>query len=177
MKRLKTMRINFAEHGERVSLSGTVVLLLGAGVMMLSIGVLQDILARTALIEARLGQLKVPARTADAGAGGARAAGDAVKRANAVARELARRWDSVFLAIESASDPEVALLAIEPDAGKGLVRITAEARNKVAMLRYVTRLQSRQPLQRVLLERHEVRLQEPERPVRFIVAGGWGEAQ
>jgi hypothetical protein len=96
-----------------------------------------------------------------------------VKRANGVARELARRWDSVFAAIEAARDPEVALLAIEPDASKGIVRLTAESKNKNAMLRYLTRLQDQQPLQRVLLENHEVRTEEPERPVRFVVSGQW----
>jgi hypothetical protein len=98
-----------------------------------------------------------------------------VKRANAVAHELARRWDGIFLAIEAAGDAEVGLLAIEPDARKGIVRVTAEAKNKAAMLRYLTRLQGRQPLQRMLLEHHEVRVQEPERPVRFVVSGEWEE--
>jgi len=176
MKRLRAMRIDFAEHGNGVSAGATAALLLGAGAMVLAIAVFQDTLARSVLLEAELGQAGKPARTGDASPGGARAPGDAVKRANAVAHELARRWDSVFLAIEAASDAEVALLAIEPDASKGEVRITAEAKSKNAMLRYVTRLQARQPLQRVLLERHEVRLEEPERPVRFIVAGEWGEA-
>ena len=176
MKRLQAMKIDFAEHGEGVSAGATAALLLGAGAMLLAIAAFQDILARSALIEAQLGQIRKPARTSDAAPGGARGLGDAVKRANVVAHGLARRWDSIFLAIEAASDVEVALLAVEPDASKGVVRITAEARNKNAMLRYVTRLQARQPLQRVLLEHHEVRLQEPQQPVRFIVAGAWGEA-
>ena len=176
MKRPRAIRINFAEHGNGASASGTAALVLGAGAMMLSIALLQDILARAALLEAELGRVRKPARMVDAAAGGVGGTGSAVKRANVVARELARRWDNVFLAIETASDPEVALLAIEPDAGNGKVRITAEARNKDAMLRHVTRLQAQQPLQRVLLEHHEVLVQEPGRPVRFIVAGRWGEA-
>lgn len=176
MKRPQAVRINFAEHHDGASVSGTAALVLGAGAMMLSIALLQDILARTALIEAELGRTRKPARALDTGAGGTGGTGSAIKRANAVAHELARRWDSVFLAIEAASDSEVALLAIEPDADKGKVRITAEARNKDAMLRHVTRLQAQQPLQRVLLEHHEVLVQEPGRPVRFIVAGRWGEA-
>lgn len=176
MKRMRAMRINFAEHGDGASKSGIAALLLGAGAMMLSIALLQDILARTTLVEVELGRTRKPARTLDAAAGGTGGTGNAVMRANAVAHELARRWDSVFLAIEAASDSEVALLAIEPDADKRKVRITAEARNKDAMLRHVTRLQAQQPLQRVLLEHHEVLAQEPGRPVRFIVAGRWGEA-
>lgn len=173
MKRLRRTPIDFAGRADGASASGVAALLLGAGAMMLAIAVFQDIQARATLVEAQLD--RSGKRASDAGAGNARQFGDAVKRANAVARDLSRPWDSVFVAIESAVAGDVALLAIEPDAGKGVVRVTAEARDKDAMLRYVTRLQAQQPLRRVQLERHEVLVLEPERPVRFVVAGGWGE--
>lgn len=177
MKRLRAIRINFAEHGDGASTYGITALLVGAGALMLSIAMLQDILARTALIEDGLGQRGAFARTAEAGAGGTGGSPEKIKRANVVAHEIARRWDTVFLAIEAASDPEVALLAIEPDASKHSLRVTAEARSKEAMLRHIARLQAQQPLQRVLLEQHEVLVQERERPVRFVVTGLWGHAQ
>lgn len=176
MKRLRALEVNFAERGDSAAAGAILALLVGAGALMLSVAMLQDILARTALLEDELGRRGKPARTAEAGTDGARGHGDAVRRANLVAHELARRWDSVFLAIEAASDPDVALLAIEPDAGKRRVRITAEARNKNAMLRHVTRLQAQQPLQGVLLEHHEVLVQGQQRPVRFTVTGQWGTA-
>jgi len=132
----------------------------------------QDIQVRSAQIRAELGRGARPTLV-DPGAAGASKTGEPVKRANAVARELSRRWDRVFGAIDAVTDPEVALLAIEPDAQRGIVRITAESKNKNAMLRYLTRLQERRPLQRVLLDQHEVRTEERERPVRFVVSGRW----
>jgi hypothetical protein len=79
----------------------------------------------------------------------------------------------VFLALESAKAPDVALLAIEPDPRKGVLRVTAEAKGKNAMLDYVDRLQAAQSLQRVMLESHEVLSQVPEKPVRFVVTASW----
>jgi hypothetical protein len=174
MNRLQPLRIDFAEREDGASPVRIAALFLGAAAMALAITVFQDIQTRTARLEAELGRIARPA--GNAGPAGAARLDEAVKRANAVARELARRWDTVFAAIEAVGDAEVALLAIEPDARKSIVRITAESKNKHAMLRYLTRLQERQPLQRVLLEHHEVRTQEPERPVRFVVSGEWGEA-
>jgi len=165
--------MNFAKREDGASPGRIAALLLGAAALALAITAFQDIQARTARLEAELGRIKRPA--GNAGPTGAAKLDETVKRANAVARELARRWDRVFAAIEAVGDAEVALLAIEPDAHRGIVRITAESRNKQAMLRYLTRLQDRHPLQRVLLEHHEVRTQEPERPVRFILSGEWEE--
>jgi hypothetical protein len=178
MKRLQPLRMDFAEREDGASPGRIAALLLGAAAMALAMTAFQDIQTRTVQLEAELGRIARPAGPAGkAGPAGASSLDEAVKRANAVARELARRWDKVFAAIEAAGgDAEVALLAIEPDAHKGIVRITAESRNKHAMLRYLARLQDRQPLQRVLLEHHEVRTQEPERPVRFVVSGEWEEA-
>jgi hypothetical protein len=165
--------MDFAERNDGVSPGGFAALVLGVAAVAFAVAAFQDVQARAAQLEADLGRAaKRSARSGDTGAAGH---GEAVKRANAVAYELARRWDGVFLAIEAASDADVALLAIEPDARKGIVRVTAEAKNKTAMLRYLTRLQARQPLQNMLLEHHEVRVQEPERPVRFIVSGEWGD--
>jgi hypothetical protein len=169
--------MNFAERDDGASPGRIAVLFLGAAAVALAITTYQDIQTRSAQIETEFGRIKRPAgQGGDAGPAGAARLDEAVKRANAVARELARRWDKVFAAIETVGDAEVALLAIEPDARRGIVRITAESRNKHAMLRYVTRLQDRQPLQRVLLETHEVRTEEPEKPVRFVVSGEWEEA-
>jgi len=173
MNRLQPLRIDFAEREDGASPGRIAALFLGAAAMALAMTAFQDIQARTAQLQAELGRINKPA--GNAGPSGAARHDESVKRANAVARELARRWDKVFAAIEAVGDGEVALLAIEPDARKGIVRITAESKNKHSMLRYVTRLQASQPLQRVLLEHHEVRTQEPERPVRFVVSGEWEE--
>lgn len=168
------MHLDFAATDSGASWSGVFMLLLGLAVAGFIIADYQHLLERAARLEAELGRLSAPRRTADAATRDARKHGEAIVRGNEVAQELARRWDRVFLAIESASARDVALLAIEPDPRKGLVRVTAEAKGKNAMLDYVDRLQAAQPLRRVMLEQHEVQSQVAEKPVRFIVVAAWG---
>jgi len=174
VSRLAPQRINFSRRADRAPSGRIATLVLGAAAMALVVTAFQDLQARKAQLYAELGHGARPA-VVDPSAAGALRMGEPVKRANAVARELSRRWDRVFGAIEAVSDAEVALLAIEPDPQKGIFRITAESKNKNAMLRYLTRLQDRRPLQRVLLDQHEVRTEERERPVRFVVSGEWEE--
>jgi len=166
------MRLDFAATESGASWSGLLMLVLGLAAAGLIVGDYQRLLASAERIEAELGRLSAPRRGAEP-ARDARKQGEAVARSNEVAHELSRRWDRVFLALESAKAPDVALLAIEPDPRKGVLRVTAEAQGKNAMLDYVGRLQAAQSLQRVMLESHEVLSQVPEKPVRFVVTASW----
>jgi hypothetical protein len=166
------MRLDFAATESGASWSGLLMLVLGLAAAGLIVGDYQRLLASAERIEAELGRLSAPRRGAEP-ARDARKQGEAVARSNEVAHELSRRWDRVFLALESAKAPDVALLAIEPDPRKGVLRVTAEAKGKNAMLDYVDRLQAAQSLQRVMLESHEVLSQVPEKPVRFVVTASW----
>ena len=172
MRRLAPMRLDFAATESGASWSGILMLVLGLAAAGLIVGDYQRLLASAERIEAELGRLSAPRRGAEP-ARDARKQGEAVARSNEVAHELSRRWDRVFLALESAKAPDVALLAIEPDPRKGVLRVTAEAKGKNAMLDYVNRLQAAQSLQRVMLESHEVLSQVPEKPVRFVVTASW----
>ena len=171
MRRLRRMELDFAATDGGVSSSGLFALVFGIALAAQTILHHQEILERVVRLEAELGTPSAPRHGPDPRE--ARKQGDAIARANQVAHELARRWDRVFLAIESASAADVALLAIEPDPRKGLIRVTAEAKRKGAMLDYVERLQAARPLERVLLESHEVRSEVPEKPVRFVVSASW----
>lgn len=171
MKRLAPMRLDFAATESGASWSGLLALVLGLAAAGLIVGDYQRLLASADRIEAELGRLSAPRRSEPAR--DARKQGEAVARSNEVAHELSRRWDRVFLALESAKAPDVALLAIEPDPRKGVLRVSAEAKGKNAMLDYVNRLQAAQSLQRVMLESHEVLSQVPEKPVRFVVTASW----
>src|SRR5262249_24045705 len=123
VSRHRTLRMDFAERGERASPERVVLLLAGAAAMALAAAAYQDVQTRTANVESELGRLGNPSAAApDSRAAGAYRPDEAVRRANVVARELARRWDQVFAAIEAAGDADVGLLAIEPDAQKGIVR-------------------------------------------------------
>jgi len=96
-----------------------------------------------------------------------------VKRANEVLRQLSMPWEGLFQTVESAGGKEVALLALEPDMEKQLVKISGEAKSMEAMLEYIKQLENRDVLGTVYLQNHHVQLQDPEKPVRFELLAIW----
>lgn len=97
--------------------------------------------------------------------------GDAVaERARA---NLAVRWDVLFDALESATHKSVALLDVQPDGAKGMIRLAAEARNEDAMFAYLYQL-SRQPgIANVVLKSQTLQTADPQQPVRFSLTAQW----
>lgn len=103
-----------------------------------------------------------------------RKAGDAARRASLVAAQLALPWGGLFDAVEGAADGNVALLGLEPDPNRGLLRLTAEARDKEAMLGYLERLQQQPSIARAALESHTAREGGDARaPVQFVLVAHW----
>jgi len=96
-----------------------------------------------------------------------------IKRANGIIRQLNLPWDRLFLAMESAASDRVALLSIQPDARKRTIRISGEAKNLEAMLDYLARLRSQEILSQVVLASHEIKAQDPDKPVRFSLSAKW----
>jgi hypothetical protein len=95
----------------------------------------------------------------------------------ALARETAQRlsmpWDKLFGALESAADEHVALLAIEPDARAGTVVISGDSKDYLAALTYVLNLSRAEALSHVQLARHEIKSNDPQKPVAFSVSAAW----
>jgi len=95
----------------------------------------------------------------------------------AAARETVQRiglpWNELFLALETATSDSVALAAIEPDAAKGTVTISADGKNYLAALSYVSNLSRIEGLDRVQLVRHEQKANDPNGPVNFAVSAAW----
>lgn len=98
-----------------------------------------------------------------------------VKRANEVLRQLTTPWGDLFQTLETSAGKNVALLTLEPDTEKRLVKISGEAKNMTAMLNYIKRLENRDAFGTVYLQSHHVQLQDPEKPVRFVVQATWME--
>lgn len=94
-----------------------------------------------------------------------------VRRANEVLRRLSLPWDRLFQAVESASGKEVALLSIDPDLEKGVVKISGEAKNLAAALEYIQKLEKQEMFGTVYLQSHQLQRQDPEKPVRFTLLG------
>jgi len=100
----------------------------------------------------------------------------ALEGARAIVERLANPWDALFAELEAIPAPNVALLALTPDAQKRQVRIYAEARNLTSMAAYYRALQQRARLRDVTLIEHEVQSGDPQQPVRFALTAGWGDS-
>ena len=98
-----------------------------------------------------------------------------IKHANEVLSQITLPWDKLFQAVEWSSGKEVALLTIEPDAEKHVVKISGEAKNIEAVLNYIRHLSAQDIFKSVYLQSHQVQLQNPDRPVRFALAAAWKE--
>jgi Tfp pilus assembly protein PilN len=92
---------------------------------------------------------------------------------NADVLQLNLPWRALRDAIAAGTPPGIALLALEPDARSRKMRITAEAKNSDEMVGYVVLLKQQDLFDSVVLTRHEVSEQDPNRPLRFQVEAQW----
>lgn len=95
------------------------------------------------------------------------------RHANDITRQLNLPWEGLFQALESAASKDVALLAILPDTRRQALQLQGEARSLDAVLAYLARLREQKILSQVTLSSHEIRVQEPDKPVRFSLAAQW----
>ncbi len=92
---------------------------------------------------------------------------------NAAVLQLNLPWRDLQEAVAAATPPAVALLALEPDARKRVLKISAEARNSDDMIAYIQQLKEQELFSGVQLVRHEISQLDPNRPIRFQVEAGW----
>jgi hypothetical protein len=90
---------------------------------------------------------------------------------------LALPWNKLFAALEAAANDQVALLAIEPDTRSGTVKISGDSKDYLAALTYVLNLSRADSLSHVQLVRHEVKQNDPQRPIAFSISAAWNEAK
>jgi hypothetical protein len=98
------------------------------------------------------------------------------EEAGHIAAKLGTPWTNLLAELEAASHDsasDVALLSVEPDDSKHVVRVTGESRDLSRVLAYVGRLQSSTLLRYPMLESHELRSDDPQRPVRFALSAEW----
>ncbi len=93
---------------------------------------------------------------------------------NDAVMQLNLPWRDLVEAVRAATPANVALLALEPDAKRRTLRLTAETRNSDDMLAYVARMEEGGWFASVALVRHELAEQEPNRPLRFQITAQWG---
>lgn len=170
----QAIQLDFAGGHRGLSLAGSLLLALG---VVASIAVLFEyrvISEHRAGLELRLAALN----RANAAANPGETPADpriAVSLQQA-AQDLATPWTLLLSELERAgkdTQGQVALLGVEPDHGKHNVRVSAEARTLALALAYVQRLQSSSSLAYPMLDRHEIRADDPQHPVRFELTGEW----
>ena len=157
--------------------AGSALLVLMLSALVMTIAHYIELNGKAADWEDRLEQTeRRQGRALPAGRHGSREAEDAmleVKRANEVLRQLTLPWEELFRAVESASGKEVALLAMEPNTEKHVVKISGEAKDFVALLNYITQLEKKDVFGTVYLQSHQVQQQDPDKPVRFSLLAVW----
>jgi len=92
---------------------------------------------------------------------------------NAAIMQLNLPWRALQDAVASATPRTVALVALEPDPRKQILKITAETKSSDEMVGYVEELKQQELFSSVVLTRHEINEQDPNRPLRFQLEAVW----
>jgi hypothetical protein len=104
-------------------------------------------------------------------------ADEELKQAENVVRQLTLPWSDIVRAIEGASMRDVGVLNMQPDAQQRVLKLTAEAKTRDAMLEYVRRVAQTQGLSDVYIVSHQVRAEDPSRPIQFSLQASLGAAK
>lgn len=96
-----------------------------------------------------------------------------VNRANEILRRITLPWNELFGTVEAVLSKDVALLDMEPDADKQLLKIVGEAKDIPAMFDFIRSLEGKEMFRSVILQSHQVQLQDPQRPIRFSLLADW----
>jgi Tfp pilus assembly protein PilN len=156
--------------------AGVALFVIGAVAAVVLVQTLARLDQRTIELQAQLGRLErrhVPVTKGRLTEAQSKQLSEQVAFADAVAERLTLPWEDVLQAIESARAKDVALLGLDPDATKRLVRINAEARTRPAMLAFVQQLSGDARLRDVHLIEHESQAQTQGLAVRFAVQAAW----
>jgi Tfp pilus assembly protein PilN len=178
---MKAMRIDFAQAGWRAMLHrvhpGVLVgaaagVLLCAAAAVLTMQAMQQRAEREERLrlqqQKQAAALRAPARLPETAIPEAQAAA-----VNAAILQLNLPWRDLQDAVASATPQGIALLALDPEPRKRLLKITAEARSSDEMVAYIEQLKQQEFFVGAALVRHEINEQDPNRPLRFQVEAQW----
>jgi len=175
----QVIQFDFAGGGRRVSVLAGALLALGvmaAGAVLLEYRALGERRGGLELKLAAAMRANSPALSPSEAIADARTAASGQQAIS----DLSTPWTLLLAELEQASKDtqgQVALLGVEPDHAKHNVRVSAEARTLSLALAYVQRLQASRSLQYPMLDRHEIRADDAQHPVRFELTGAWRDQQ
>jgi Tfp pilus assembly protein PilN len=92
---------------------------------------------------------------------------------NAAILHLNLPWRELQDALAAATPPSVALLTLEPDAARQVLKIGAEVKSSDDMIAYIGLLRAQDLFGDVRLTRHEVNERDANRPLRFVLEARW----
>jgi Tfp pilus assembly protein PilN len=93
-----------------------------------------------------------------------------MESASLAIEQLSFPWDKLFHALESSTNEDVVLLAVQPNVTSGSISLNAEARDWDAMLDYIRRLEANSFFSNVQLLNHQVQHDDPQQSVRFTLS-------
>ena len=91
-----------------------------------------------------------------------------IAASNDIIAQLNTPWPALLDGFERVATTDIALLQIEPDHRRRLVKGLAEAKNHQRMLVYLARLGSVRPFTGALVNKQEINDRDPNRPLRFL---------
>lgn len=157
-------------------IAGILGLILWSGAGIVSSDLLDQHRSQEAHLE--LSQARLAARTTErSNIPRTRISENQASAVNHAIAQLNLPWAKIFDAIEAATPASVALLAIEPDAKKHSIKVTAETKTSDGMLDYLEQLKGQALFEAVVLTKHEVHDQDPNRPFRFHLEAIWTEKE
>lgn len=170
---MRALTLDFLRTPRRALWAGMLLLIAGALALGQAANQEQSLAGQIELADARLAVLAKGSQAKPAQPADAEAQQQEIRRANEILQQLALPWSALFNVVETSNQKEIALLAIQPDAGKRVLRLTGEAKDFDALLAYIARLEQSPMLSQVYLSSHELRLQDAEKPVRFALVANW----
>ena len=170
---MRALTLDFVRTPRRTVWLGILLLLVGAIVLGTVANYERALADQIELANARLAVLSKGGQVKPAQPVNAEEQQQEIRRANEILQQLAMPWRALFNAVEDSNEKEIALLAIQPDAGKRVLRLAGEAKNFDALLAYIARLEQSPMLSQVYLSSHELRVQDPQKPVRFALVATW----
>ncbi len=178
---MNALAINFVQGRRLASPLGLLLLVVGvaaAGVVAWDYQEARDALDRVELRQARVTRPASAPRpiagttAADPARNGATGA-NAAKAIEVVAAQLSLPWDAMLRAVETGSDPTVALLSVEAQGQTRTVRISGEAKSMSDVAAYVRRLRASPLLASVFLNGHEEKQAGAVTVIRFTLDAKW----
>lgn len=82
--------------------------------------------------------------------------------------QLNTPWPALLDGFERVATPDIALLQIEPDPRRRVVKGVGEAKNHQQMLLYLAALGAVEPFAGAMVSKQEVNEKDPNRPLRFL---------